>query len=240
MSSQPWQHQAAPVWPKAWEGRGGSIGRDRAPLMNALRMAVALPLRSYLRVYHRFEMTGREHLPRHGSFVMVANHASHLDALCLLAALPLSRLRHAHSLAAQDYFFGSLLRFIPAALFVNAIPFARKEHLRRSLDMCRRLLQMPGNILIFFPEGTRTTTGELGEFRAGIGALVAGTHVPVVPCGLLGTHRAWPKGTWLPRPRKLQLVIGEPRQFFACRRGRESSHLIARELHAAVKKLLQQ
>jgi 1-acyl-sn-glycerol-3-phosphate acyltransferase len=179
----------------------------------ALRSLAALVLRAWLKFYHRFEVAGREQLPADGSFVMVANHSSHLDALCLLAALPLRKLHRAFPAAAQDYFFVSVPRIAVAAIVVNALPFARQVHIRQSLDLCRQLLANPGNILIIFPEGTRSTTGEIGGFKPGIGALLAGTNVPVLPCRIVGAFAAWPKGRLLPRPRKLRLVLGSPRTY---------------------------
>src|SRR5262249_3540357 len=143
---------------------------------------------------------GREHLPAEGSFVLAANHASHLDTVCLLAALPLKKLHRAFPAAAQDYFFVGVPRLAAAAIVVNALPFARQTHVRQSLDLCRQLLANPGNILVLFPEGTRSTTGRVGEFRPGIGLLIAGSTVPVVPCHLGGAFEAWPKGQTLPSP----------------------------------------
>lgn len=76
--------------------------------------------------------------------------------------------------------------------------------------MCAELLKNEGNILIIFPEGTRTTNGELGRFRSGIGRLIVGKGLAVVPCHLQGGFEAWPKGKLLPRPRRLRLRIGAP------------------------------
>src|SRR3954470_886298 len=116
-----------------WLARPQNERGESPVVVRALRALFALPLRIYLRTYHRLTIEGRHHLPRTGSFVMVANHASHLDALCLLAALPLSRLEHAFSAAAQDYFFVNRSRGALAAIFANAVPFGRTIHLRRSL-----------------------------------------------------------------------------------------------------------
>src|SRR5262245_250598 len=77
-----------------------------------LRSAGALTVRSYLKLYHRLQMTGLENLHTDGSFVLVANHASHLDILCLLAALPLKKLHRAFPAAAADYFFKSMPRLL--------------------------------------------------------------------------------------------------------------------------------
>lgn len=207
-------------------------------LIRCLRTLGALSFRAFLHSYLRLKIVGREHLPKAGSFVLVANHASHLDALCLLSALPFHRLGRAYSAAAQDYFFRSFPREVMAAIFLNAIPFARRTHTRQSLDLCRRLLAQSGNILILFPEGTRTLSGRVGEFRDGVGFLVAGTDIPVIPCALQGAFTAWPKGARFPRPRALRLIIGAPRRYSQLPQGRGSSHHIATELRDVIGELL--
>jgi len=195
----------------------------------AVRSLAALACRGWLKLYHRMEIAGREHLPQDGSFVMVANHASHLDVLCLLAALPLRRLHHAFPAAAHDYFFVSAPRLAVAAIFVNALPFERQIHLRQSLELCRQLLANPGNILILFPEGTRTQTGEIGAFRPGVGWLLAGTEIPVLPCRLEGCYQALPKGACWPRPYRLRLAIGAPRTY-----PRAEPHAVADDLRQVI------
>src|SRR5438874_4953502 len=125
--------------------------REPDMLVYGLRSVAALIIRAWLRAYHRLEIVGYEHLRSNRSIVMVANHASHLDTLCLLAALPLGKLHRAFPAAAQDYFFVGMPRLAAAAILVNALPFARQIHHRQSLELCRELLRKPGNILILFP-----------------------------------------------------------------------------------------
>jgi 1-acyl-sn-glycerol-3-phosphate acyltransferase len=96
---------------------------------------------------------------------------------------------------------------------VNALPFARRARVRQSLSLCWQLLANAGTILIIFPEGTRSTSGDIGEFKSGIGALVAGRDVAVAPCFIEGSFQAWPKGKRFPRPRKVRLLIGTPRNY---------------------------
>jgi 1-acyl-sn-glycerol-3-phosphate acyltransferase len=195
----------------------------------AARSLAALACRGWLRLYHRLEIAGREHLPLGDSFVMVANHASHLDVLCLLAALPLRRLHRAFPAAARDYFFVSAPRVAVAAIFVNALPFERQIHIRQSLELCRQLLANPGNILILFPEGTRTQTGKLGAFRPGVGLLLGGTRIPAMPCYLNGCFAALPKGRCWPHPHRLRLEIGAPRIY-----PETEPHAVAEDLRRAV------
>ena len=96
-----------------------------------------------------------------------------------------------------------------AVLTVNALPFDREVHVRQSLRLCRQLLANDtGNTLVLFPQGSRSTNGQLGAFKHGIGLLVAGTQIPVIPCFLSGTHPALPKNAAIPRPLKIRLNIG--------------------------------
>jgi 1-acyl-sn-glycerol-3-phosphate acyltransferase len=208
--------------------------REPDMLVYGLRSVVALLLRVWLRAYHRFEIVGHEHLRTNRSFVMVANHSSHLDTLCLLAALPLRRLHCAFPAAAEDYFFRSVSRTWIAAVVVNALPFARQAHVRQSLSICSELLASPGNVLIIFPEGTRSKNGETQEFKSGIGALVAGRDVPVLPCHLHGAFHAWPKGRRWPRPGKIRLIVGEPRNYSSRNADKIEVSAIASELQRAV------
>src|SRR2546429_9159826 len=199
--------------------------REPDMLVYGLRSLCALVIRGLLRVYNRLAVSGQDNLRTIRSFLIVANHCSHLDTLCLLSALPLRKLHRAFPAAASDYFFQSVPRLWIAAVIVNALPFARQMRVRQSLSLCEQLLTSPGTILIIFPEGTRSTTGELREFKLGIGALVAGRDVPVVPCFIDGSFRAWPKGKRLPRPRKLRLFVGAPLNYRA--RSRDKMEICA-------------
>lgn len=203
----------------------------------ALRSLAALLLRGWMKIYHRLEVVGRDNLPQSGSFIIVCNHTSHLDTLSLLTALPLKKIHRAFPAAAADYFFSSLPRSAASAILVNALPFDRKVKGAESLTVCSQLLANDGNILIIFPEGTRTTTGTLGRFRSGIGRLVVGTDLPVVPCHLAGGMKAWPKGRLLPRPHKLRLVIGAPQTFSHLKKDAESVQAVCSDLEDRVVRL---
>jgi 1-acyl-sn-glycerol-3-phosphate acyltransferase len=229
-----WVYEPAPDLGESLVDRLRRFPREPDMLVYGARALAALTIRIGLRVWNRLEISGRENLPAEGSFVMVANHSSHLDTLALLSALPLSRLHHAFPAAAADTFFTSVPRIALATIAVNALPFHRKSRQKRSLDLCRGLLGNPRNVLILFPEGTRSANGELGAFRPGVGLLLAGSAVPVVPCHIEGAHAAWPRHACIPRPRKLRLRIGTPRSYADLPRGRESADRIAADLRAAV------
>jgi 1-acyl-sn-glycerol-3-phosphate acyltransferase len=229
-----WTYESAQDLDKSLVERLRGFPREPDILVYSLRTLAAVAIRSWLRLYHRLTIVGRENLPAAGSFVLVANHASHLDALCLLSAIPFGKLHRAFPAAAQDYFFVSVPRVLLAAVVVNALPFNRQCNPRQSMNLCRRLLENPGNILVIFPEGTRSVTGEISEFKAGVGLFLAGTSFPVVPCCLEGADKAWPKGAWFPRPHRVRLTIGQPRTYTHLAPGKEAALRISRELHDAV------
>jgi 1-acyl-sn-glycerol-3-phosphate acyltransferase len=229
-----WRYEPTADFDQAPIERLKNFPRQPDLMVYAARSLTNLVIRGVLRLWNRFEIAGREHLPREGAFVMVGNHSSHFDAPALLAALPLAKIHRAFPAAASDYFFTNLPKLVFSAVVVNAMPFDRKENPRQSLALCRQLLDAPGHVLILFPEGTRTPDGSLGKFKPGIGFLVAGSDIPVVPCYLDGAYRAWPKGKWLPRPRKLKLVIGPPLQFRDFAPEKDDAVAIAERLREAV------
>ena len=232
-----WRYDSARDLDQAPLDRLRQFPREPDMLVYGLRSLCALIIRGLLHVYNRFEIIGHENLRTNRSLVIVANHCSHLDTLCLLAALPLRKLHRAFPAAASDYFFRSVHRVWAAAVLVNALPFGRDAHVRKSLSLCQELLAKPGTILIIFPEGTRSTTGDVGEFKAGIGALVAGRDVAVVPCFVEGSFRAWPKGRHFPRAKKVRLIVGAPRNYRSRTADKIDIGAIASELRKAVSEL---
>ncbi len=232
-----WQYECAPDLDQTLVERLRHFPRQPDMLVYGLRSIAAVIIRAWLRLYHRLEIIGREHLPAEGSFIMVANHSSHLDTLCLLAALPLAKLHRAFPAAAADYFFKSVHRTFVATVIVNALPFARQVHIRQSLSLCQTLLENSGNILIVFPEGTRSASGQIERFKPGVGALVANRNVAVLPCYLDGAFRALPKGSVWPRPRKVRLIIGAPRNYASIVNTSDPANAVAAQLQETVRSL---
>ena len=229
-----WHYDPAADLDQKQLGRLQHGSRLFAMLVFCVRALAAVVVRCWLRVYHRLTIVGRHNLPADRSFVLIANHASHLDTLCLLSALPIRWVQRAFAVAASDYFCVSVPRALLAALVVKALPLERHFAPWQSLSVCAHLLEKPGNILIFFPEGTRSGDPEPGEFKPGVALLAAGRDIPVVPCHLAGTHAALPKGAWFPRPKAVRLTIGRPHVYAHLPATKESAKQICRELRDAV------
>jgi 1-acyl-sn-glycerol-3-phosphate acyltransferase len=125
-----------------------------------------------------------------------------------------------------------------SATVLNALPVWRNKVGKQGLtDLKTRLLE-DRCAYILFPEGTRSRNGEMKSFKAGLGMLVAGTDVPVVPCRLTGTHAAFPPGYWLPRLSRIGVRFGEPMTFADVVNRRSGWENIAERTEAAVRALV--
>jgi long-chain acyl-CoA synthetase len=158
--------------------------------------------------YHdvlRPEFQGRANIPSHVHFLVVANHASHLDMGLVKMALGESG-KNLVALAAADYFFDNKVKRTFFENFTNLVPMERKGSLRKSLEWAFHLLEQGYNVLIF-PEGTRSRQGTLQPFQRGLGHLVLRARVGVLPL-YLSTHDALPPGAWYPQSREVSARIG--------------------------------
>jgi 1-acyl-sn-glycerol-3-phosphate acyltransferase len=169
--------------------------------------------RAYLTIANRVKVRGRENLPAQSPFVLVANHASHLDAVVLGGILPARFVGTVFPIAAGDTFFTKRASSIFATACMNALPIWRKNCGAHSLEDLRERLRRGACVYILFPEGTRTRTGTMTRFKPGLGRLIAGTNIPIVPCHLRGTFEAMPAMQKFPRWEKINVRIGQPLSF---------------------------
>jgi len=155
-------------------------------------------------LHTRYE--GRSHIPVHTNFIVAANHASHLDMGLAKMALGEAGTDMV-ALAAADYFFDNKYKRAYMDNFTNLVPMERSGSLRQSLRHARSFLDRGYNALIF-PEGTRSVTGELADFKPVIGYLALSSRVGILPLYLRGTYEAMPKGSNVIRSREIGARIG--------------------------------
>ena len=185
-----------------------------------------------LRFITPLEVVGRENLRGGGPFIFAPNHSSHLDTPLLLAALPLHLRLKTRVAAAFDYFFDRPWKGALVRLVLNAVPFVRRgEGCQASLLATCQLVRQ-GHSLVIFPEGTRTSNGHLQPFKHGIGRLVAGSGVAVVPVWIDGTFASLPKGRRWPRRQSVKITFGPALRF--------EPDLSAQEIAAQVEEAVQQ
>ncbi len=237
---EPWELQPARDTGLTPSERFRSVRRESGLLESFTHHACFSLLRSYFAIAHRLTIIGREKLPLHGPFVLVANHCSHLDALALGAALPPRHRERAFPIAAGDVFFLSNVTSTFSAIMLNALPMWRKKCGPHALADLRRKLHEEKAIFIIFPEGGRTRNGSMMPFKHGLGMLVAETNVAVVPCGLVGTFQALPPHRKLPRPLAIKLVIGDALEFASTANDRNGWSQIAATAESAVQNLATQ
>ena len=152
------------------------------------------------------KVTGKPFIPMNRNFLVIANHTSHLD-MGLIKVVLGEQGQRLTTLAARDYFFDTPLKRAYFENFTDLIPMDRHGSLRESLRLAGNALRQGFNLLIF-PEGTRSVTGELLEFKPTLGYLALTYGVDVLPVYLKGAFEALPKGTLFPKSRDLEAHIG--------------------------------
>ncbi len=161
----------------------------------------------------RLQVRHRQRLPATGPAVLVANHNSHLDTLALTTLFPLTALSAIRPVAAADYFLRNRLLAWFAIRIMGAIAIRRNGAGCMDDDPlrdCSRALGR-GEILIFYPEGTRGEPEQLGPFKMGLAHLMKRhPQVPVYPIRLQGFGRVLPKGSWMLRPHACRAIVGAP------------------------------
>jgi long-chain acyl-CoA synthetase len=153
------------------------------------------------------EVEGRQNIPWNRQTIVVANHASHLDMGLVKAALGTYG-DDIVALAAKDYFFEGKWRRTYFERFTNLHPLDRGDNPREAMREASGLLER-GHTVLLFPEGTRTSTGEMAAFRPAVTWLALKHGVDILPVYVEGTYRSMPRGSFVPRNRQVGARIGE-------------------------------
>jgi len=135
-----------------------------------------------------FKCSGRENLPKKGGCIIASNHLSHLDPIVLSIASPRMVSFMAKKELFENPFFGKLISAL------NAFPLERGSADLKSIRFAINKLKDEGTLIIF-PEGTRSTNGQINAGLSGVSMLAAKAKVPVVPTFIKGTDIALGAGT---------------------------------------------
>ena len=154
------------------------------------------------RFLFRGQIVGIANLPKAGGVVVVSNHGSHLDPPILGHALG----RPVAFMAKSELFRVPLLSFIISAC--GAYPVKRGAGDREALRIASNRL-IEGWATGVFLDGTRQENGRVNNPKSGAAFLAARTGCPILPVAIVNSHRAFPKGSFLPRFVSIHLKVGE-------------------------------
>ena len=155
-------------------------------------------------MWFRGEVVGTENFPAEGSFLIAANHTSHLDP-------PLV----GSQIAKQMRFFArkSLWDNRLIGWWLSQVETIAVERDSGDVGAIKRVLQAlkEDRAIVLFPEGTRSPNGKLQKPKAGVGLMACKTGVPVVPCRVFDSFEACGKGQLIPKfGTPVSIVFGQP------------------------------
>ncbi len=167
------------------------------PLVTLGRRALRGGMRALYERVLETDIYGQTNVPPFGGYIVAANHASHLDTGLVKYALG-EQGEALVALGAKDYFFDDPVRRMYFENFTNVVPMERHGSLRESLRLAGEVIR-DGYILLIFPEGTRSDTGVMADFKPSLGYLAMTNKCGILPMYLHRTHEAMPKGRYLPK-----------------------------------------
>lgn len=153
-----------------------------------------------LKVFWRMEIIGIENLPESGGLIIASNHVSYLDPAVLAASLN----RKIYFITKKEVFKNGFVSFILKNL--NTISVDRKNTDILAFKKVINILR-EGKILGIFPEGTRSLNGDLQELKLGAIRIAMKTGVPILPVGIIGTHKIYPRGIKFPILFKHKIIV---------------------------------
>jgi 1-acyl-sn-glycerol-3-phosphate acyltransferase len=149
-----------------------------------------------------------DQLPKTGPLIIASNHASNLDVPIIGSWLIPLLGRRIQWLGKKELFDWPIVGWVAAHGGVH--PVERGAADVEAFRLAERILD-DGQVLFVFPEGTRSRDGVLQPARDGVALLALRTGAPIVPIGIAGSHRVWPKGRPIPLPGgRVTVRIGEP------------------------------
>ncbi len=171
-----------------------------------LYFIVILVISFFARFIFRIRVSGVENIPDSGGLIIAANHLSYLD----IPLLGYSLNRPANFVGKKGLFtipvVGNLLQLL------GGIPIDREKPDRSAIREIINKLNS-GNIVVIYPEGTRSLNGKLQAGKAGVGLIVRMSGKQVVPAAIAGTDKAMPSGSWFIRPHQVTITFGKPLDF---------------------------
>ena len=178
---------------------------DLTPLIHI----VAFIARMLARCFTRVRTEGAiDAIPREGPVILASNHISNADAVIIGSWLTPRLGRRIHWLGKREMFDWPFVGWM--ARSGGVVPVDRGGADAEAFRLAQKVLGA-GLVLMVFPEGTRSPTGELQRPKDGLAMLALRTNATIVPIGVSNTDRVWPKGRPIPKVGgHATMRVGEP------------------------------
>jgi 1-acyl-sn-glycerol-3-phosphate acyltransferase len=157
----------------------------------------------FCKLYFRLSGEGLDNIPISGPALLVSNHASYIDPFLDGGMLS----RPIHFMARSDLWNVKFLAWwIPR---VGGIPIRRAGIDRKAIQVTLDYLKK-GEIILIYPEGTRSIDGKLQPGMPGVGMIAHMAKVPIVPIYISGSYTAYPRNAKFSKPKKIKVFYGPP------------------------------
>src|SRR3981189_1122277 len=174
------------------------VGR-RANVPYRILRFIAVPL---LHFFFKFEVEGRENIPRSGNYIVIANHLNWLDEFTLLLLFPVEP--RLHFLADPTLLVTRKFQWWLVRTTGGYVPVLRDRHSDKALfHHVDHALEVGGAVAIFPEANYGPKEGELMPFKKGFAHFAIKAAVPVIPVALSGTKDLWFR-------KRIRVIIGTP------------------------------
>ena len=160
----------------------------------------------FFKLYNRLSTKGTEHIPAKGPMIIAPNHQSYLDGALVSIGLPMNILKDSYFYATEEHVKGALRQSYARH---NNIIIMERGNLRDSILKLAEVLKRGKNVIIF-PEGSRSHTGRLADFKKTFAILSRELQVPILPVCIKGAFEALPRSRHFVTPHKIEVEFLAP------------------------------
>jgi long-chain acyl-CoA synthetase len=181
--------------------------KDPAPGFETVLYPLSRIIQMIARDLFHLRVSGLEHLPQRGPFILSSNHQSYMDPLVLAGMLPKEIMENAFAVGTSEIFGEGFMRRL--ARWLRVVVLDPDSNLVPAMRAGAFGLKH-GRVLVLYPEGERSIDGKPRIFKKGAAILSIHMQVPIVPVAIEGFYDAWPRGKKFQKITDLRMVFGEP------------------------------
>ena len=152
------------------------------------------------------KVEGKDNVPLNSNFIFVCNHESWLDIPALFVASP----TYLYFIAKKEL---RKMPFIGWAIWASGMIFIDRTDRQKAINSMReagqKAIKQQKNI-VSFPEGSRSITKEIMQFKRGTFIISKQTGIKIIPCAISGSGNIWPADKLVVNPGKIKVAIGKP------------------------------